>query len=131
MTKQINQDIAAFKDDFFKGLSLRETIYGGIALIVGVAVPILLYLLYDVNVNISMTLCTPFIGIIGCMGFYEKNGMTLPTIIKKWIQLHRQKPLVYCSRPMKIGNEQCLDKTGWLERILIKNEERRQRNGKE
>ena len=24
MTKTINQDVSAFKDDFFKGLSLRE-----------------------------------------------------------------------------------------------------------
>ena len=29
ITKQINQDVAGFKDDFFKGLSLRECIYGG------------------------------------------------------------------------------------------------------
>ena len=32
MTKQINQDVAGFKDDFFKGLSIRECLYGGTAL---------------------------------------------------------------------------------------------------
>lgn len=99
MTKQINQDITAYKDSFFKGLSLRETIYGGTALVSGVAIPMLLYLNYNISVNISMTLCIPLIGLLGYIGFYEKNGMTLPTIVKKWIQLHRRKPLVYQSRP--------------------------------
>lgn len=30
MTKTINPDVAAFKDDFFKGLSFRECVFGGI-----------------------------------------------------------------------------------------------------
>lgn len=127
MKKEINQDIAAFKDDFFKGLSVRETVYGGAALIVGVAVPMLLYLFYDVNVNISMSLCIPLIGFIGYMGFYKKNGMTMPTIIKKSIRMHLQKPLLYRSRPQNNRNEYRKDRAGWLERILIKNEERRQK----
>ncbi len=35
MTKTINADVSAFKDDFFKGLSLRECLYGGGVLAVG------------------------------------------------------------------------------------------------
>ena len=31
MTKTINPDVAAFKDDFFKGLSFRECVFGGSA----------------------------------------------------------------------------------------------------
>ena len=33
MTKTINPDVAAFKDDFFKGLSFRECVFGGSALL--------------------------------------------------------------------------------------------------
>lgn len=116
MTKQINQDISAYKDSFFKGLSLRETMYGGTALVSGVAIPMLLYLKYNISVNISMTLCIPLIGLLGYVGFYEKNGMTLPTILKKWIQLHRQKPLVYRSRPEVEKGD--FKKNAWLNCLL-------------
>ena len=34
MTKQLNPDVAAFKDEFFKGLSFRECLYGGGALFI-------------------------------------------------------------------------------------------------
>ncbi len=116
MTKQINQDITAYKDSFFKGLSLRETMYGGTALMSGVAIPMLLYLNYNISVNISMTLCIPLIGLLGYVGFYEKNGMTLPTILKKWIQLHQRKPLVYRSR-QEVEKENS-KKNGWLNCLL-------------
>lgn len=43
MTKTINPDVAAFKDDFFKGLSFRECIFGGSALLVGVGGILLLH----------------------------------------------------------------------------------------
>ena len=33
MTKTINPDVAAFKEDFFKGLSFRECVFGASALL--------------------------------------------------------------------------------------------------
>ncbi|MCM1244707.1 MAG: PrgI family protein [Roseburia sp.] len=95
MTKQINQDVAAFKDDFFKGLSIRECIYGGAALIAGTTVILSLIFLFDKNINFAITVGIPFIGIIGLCGFYQKNGMTLPMIVKRQISIMRQKPLTY------------------------------------
>ena len=43
MTKTINPDVAAFKDDFFKGLSFRECVFGGSALLTGVGGILLLH----------------------------------------------------------------------------------------
>lgn len=95
ITKQINQDVAAFKDDFYKGLSLRECLYGGTALFVGVGGMLALIFVYKVNINVAVMICMPFIATIGLCGFYEKNGMTLPKIIRAHIRLLRQKPLTY------------------------------------
>ena len=47
MTKTINPDVAAFKDDFFKGLSFRECIFGGSALLVGVGGILLLHFYFN------------------------------------------------------------------------------------
>ena len=98
MTKTINQDVSAFKDDFFKGLSIRECLYGGGALITGAGGILLLHFYFGININAAVTLCMPVIGIIGLCGFYQKNGMTLIEIIRNVIRLMRQKPFTYETR---------------------------------
>lgn len=95
MTKTINPDVAAFKDDFFKGLSFRECIFGGSALLVGVGGILLLHFYFGVGINTAITLCMPVIGIIGLCGFYQKNGMTLVQLVRSSIRLIFQKPYVY------------------------------------
>lgn len=95
MIKQINPDVAAFKDDFFKGLSLRECLFGGGAVVVGVGIILLLHFYFKCNINVAITIAMPVIGIIGLCGFYHKNDMTLVQIIKESIRIGRQKPLTY------------------------------------
>ena len=53
MTKTINPDVAAFKDDFFKGLSFRECVFGGSALFTGVGGILLLHFYFGVGINIG------------------------------------------------------------------------------
>ena len=98
MTKSINPDVAAFKDDFFKGLSIRECLFGGAALVVGVGGILLLHFNFGMNINGAITICMPLIGIIGLCGFYHKNSMTLMEIIKSVIRLIKQKPFTYETR---------------------------------
>ena len=95
MTKTINPDVAAFKDDFFKGLSLRECVFGGIALLAGAGGILLLHFYLGVGINTAITLCMLVIGIIGLCGFYQKNGMTLVQLVRSSIRLIFQKPYVY------------------------------------
>ena len=98
MTKTINPDVAAFKDDFFKGLSFRECIFGGSALLVGVGGILLLHFYFNMGINSAITICMPVIGIIGLCGFYHKNGMTLVQLVRSTIRLMFQKPYVYETR---------------------------------
>ena len=98
MTKTINQDVSAFKDDFFKGLSFRECLYGGGALAAGAGGILLLHFYFGININAAVTLSMPVIGIIGLCGFYQKNGMTLIEIIRNVVRLIQQKPCTYETR---------------------------------
>ena len=95
MTKQINPDVAGFKDDFFKGLSLRECLYGGSAIAVGVGMILVLHFYFKCNINFAITIAMPLIGIIGLCGFYHKNDMTLIQIVREVNRLIKQKPLTY------------------------------------
>ncbi len=97
MTKPINNDVVGYKDDFFKGLSLRETIFGFIALVTGGAGMLTLYFYAHLPLNLAVTLCIPFIAIIGLAGFYHKNGMTLLQIVKNIIRIRKAGPLTYIS----------------------------------
>lgn len=63
----------AFKDDFFKGLSFRECVFGGSALLTGVGGILLLHFYFGVGINTAITLCMPVIGIIGLCGFIIKT----------------------------------------------------------
>ena len=56
MTKTINPDVAAFKDDFFKGLSFRECVFGASALLTGVGGILLLHFYFGVGINTAITL---------------------------------------------------------------------------
>ena len=108
MTKTINQDVSAFKDDFFKGLSLRECLYGGGALAAGAGGILLLHFYFGININAAITLCMPVTGIIGLCGFYQKNGMKLIEIIRNVIRLMKQKPFTYETRNIiNEGTEDC------------------------
>lgn len=98
MTKQLNPDVAAFKDEFFKGLSFRECLYGGGALFTGAGGILLLHFYFGMNINAAITMMMPFIGVIGLCGFYHKNGMTLVQIIKSTVRLIKQKSYTYETR---------------------------------
>lgn len=128
MNKEINQDIGGIKDDFYKGLSLREVIYGVAAFLTGAGGVVTMVFVYHINVNIAITVCIPILAAIGLCGFYSSNGMTLPTIIKKAFRIRRQKPLTWCSRQAEKERDiKAEPETKGIERILIHIEERRQK----
>lgn len=130
MNKEINQDIGGMKDDFFKGLSLRESIYGAFAFIIGAGGVIVMVFGCGMNVNVAITICIPVLAAIGLCGFYSRNGMTLPAILRRKIKIYRQKPLTFCSRQGEKETAVTDIQGKGIERFLIRMEERRSNNAK-
>lgn len=83
MNTPINEDFDKYKDDFFKGLTLRETLWGGAAALVGIFLMLFLILYLKWNSFVATGIMMPFVIVIGLNGFYNKNGMTLHTYIKR------------------------------------------------
>lgn len=97
MTRPINEDVISYKDDFFKGLSLRETGYSVAAVFLGAVVVLFFGFYLGINLNVAVTLAIPLVGVVGAAGFYQKNGMTLQQLVKKYLHILFQKPLVFQS----------------------------------
>ena len=87
MNRSINEDVAGYKNEFWKGLSFRECIFGALAILIGCGVILILTLKFNMILNLAVTLAMPIILVIGLCGFYEKNGMTFFQIIRKRISL--------------------------------------------
>ena len=83
----INKAMDEYKADVYKGLTLREVIFGSIALIVTVVIVLGLYWIYNMPLQLAVYMAIPFSGIIGLCGFYKKNGMYFSEILIRYINI--------------------------------------------
>ncbi len=71
----VNKDLDAYKDDFFKGLTFRQTFFAGLTLISGLTVFSLLYFGLSLNTDLSVLLAMPFSAPFALYGFLRIRGM--------------------------------------------------------
>lgn len=92
----VNKNIDEYKDDFFKGLTLRQTVSAAITLAVGIGVFFLCSAI-GIPQGISLYLAMPLAFVTGASGFLEIYGMTPLRYIRKRLRIMRH-PL-YISVP--------------------------------
>jgi len=105
MQIQINRDFDEYKDDFFKGLTKRETFYALLTVIAGAGAYLICFFVLRLPVMVSVYLCLPFCLPIAAMGFLHFNNMTATEILKRRRRILRSKPLGYISGEMAHGYE--------------------------
>lgn len=122
MKREINEDILGYQNDFFKGLSLRECIFGVVALVAGVGTMLVLIFIFHVWLNIAVTIGVPIIAMIGLCGFYHKNDMTLAQYWKARRRVKKSKPLVYATETLQETerDNSHVENVGMIEKMLIK-----------
>lgn len=100
MQTPINQDIDKYKDDFFKGLTMKETMWGAGGFMVGAVLIGLQYFLLHIPVTIAVFFALPFIAILCINGFFQKNGMSFIQLTLLKIKISKSPTLVYrCDDP--------------------------------
>lgn len=100
MQTPINQDFDRYRDDFFKGLSKRETLWGALAFIVGVALIGVFFFKLHIPVQIAVFLALPIMALLGINGFYQRNGLSFIQIIGLKLKVKNSKVLVLkCDDP--------------------------------
>lgn len=92
----VNKNIDEYKDDFFKGLTLRQTVSAALTLAVGIGVFFLCSAI-GIPQGISLYLAMPLAFLTGASGFLKIYGMTPPQYIRKRLRIMRH-PL-YVSVP--------------------------------
>ena len=73
----VNRNIDNYKDDFFKGLTFKQTMFAGLTLAVGVGVFVLLNMVLHLEATVSIYLAVPFCVPIAALGFLRPHGMSL------------------------------------------------------
>lgn len=94
MMVPVNQNIDEYKDDFFKGLTMRQTMYAIAAVVVsgGLMTFFLLYL--KMNASVAMYITLPIVFPIIAVGFIKIHGMNFRDYMKEKRKV-RQKPVFF------------------------------------
>lgn len=85
MEIQLNKDLQKFQDNFFMGLNVRQTIFGGICLGLGVAA-FVVSTKQGLNAESASWLCAGVVLPFAALGFVNYNGMTFERLVKVWIK---------------------------------------------
>ena len=91
----VNQDIDSYKDDFFKGLTMRQTLFAVAAVVVsgGLLAFFLIYL--KLNASASMYLTLPVAFPIIAVGFIKIHGIPLGEYLKRKKKVEQQSSFFY------------------------------------
>ena len=125
----VNQDIDSYKDDFFKGLTMRQTLFAVAAVVVsgGLLAFFLIYL--KLNASVAMYLTLPVAFPIIAVGFIKIHGIPLDEYLKRKKKVEQQSSFFYQPEMVFWSNQGMLPKEEGEEMSDMKN--RNQNGGKE
>lgn len=95
MMVPVNQNIDEYKDDFFKGLTMRQTMYAIAAVAVsgGLMTFFLLYL--KMNASVAMYITLPIVFPIIAMGFIKVHGLNFREYLERKRKVQSQPVFFY------------------------------------
>jgi len=73
----VNKNIDNYKDDFFKGLTMKQTLFAAMTLAVGVGVFCLMNMFFHLDATLSIYLSVPFCVPVAALGFLRPHGMSM------------------------------------------------------
>ena len=79
----VNQNIDEYKDDFYKGLTLRQSVISLITVAVGAGVYLALTVLLKLPQSLALYLTLPVVFPIAAYGFLKIHGMNIAEYIRK------------------------------------------------
>ena len=115
----IDENYDEMKEEFFKGLTFRQTVYAGVTICFGAAVYALFTLFFHLPSMVTLYL-TIFLALpVGANGFVTIHGMTILEICKRYMAVRQHTGYIYIS-------EESPDMV-WVEK---EGQSRRKKNGK-
>ena len=79
----VNQNIDEYKDDFYKGLTLRQSVISLVTVAVGVLVYLALTGLFHLPQTLALYMTLPVVFPIAAYGFLKIHGMNIAEYLRK------------------------------------------------
>ncbi len=79
----VNKNIDEYKDDFWKGLTLKQTAFSVMTVVVGAASFLFFYGILELPQSASLYLALPFAFPFAAAGFLRVNGMSPAEYLRK------------------------------------------------
>lgn len=95
MIIKINENVEEYKETVAMGLTGRQAVFSGVALLAGAGV--ILCLFQKIGIMASCYVATLVIIPIALMGFYQMNGMNFFQFFSRFLKSFKMKPLLYRS----------------------------------
>ena len=95
MKVQVNQNIDSYKDDFFKGLTFRQTAVSVIGVSVGAGIFLVLTRVAHLNQTVAVYILFPVVFPIIASGFLKVHGMDLKSFFLQRMKMQKMKALYY------------------------------------
>jgi hypothetical protein len=103
MKVQVNQNIDSYKDDFFKGLTFRQTAVSVIGVAVGAGIFLVLTRIAHLNQTIAVYILFPVVFPIIASGFLKVHGMDLKMYFLQRMRMQKMKALYYAPEILSTG----------------------------
>lgn len=101
----VNKDLDSYKDDFFKGLTLKQTALSVISIAAGTGMFLLGTYVLKLSFAVSFYLALPVVLPIAATGFLRVHGMTPFTYLKRRRDVIRQDAYFFIPDFSPLGDE--------------------------
>lgn len=98
----MNENIDEYKDDFYKGLTLRQTVISIVTVAVGVAVFLFFFLILRLPQEVCLYLTLPVIFPIAAYGFLKIKGMNTAEYIAGKRKLRKKHVYYFCPEMLSL-----------------------------
>ncbi len=112
MVLYVNKNIDQYKDDFFKGLTFRQTMISAGAVICGACMFLLLYMGVGLPQSVSLYLTLPVVFPIAAAGFLRIHGMSLIEYMRRRRKV-RENP-IYLYHPVMLQLAEEMEDDGYF-----------------
>ena len=102
----VNQNIDEYKDDFYKGLTLRQSVISLVTVAVGVLVYLALTGLFHLPQTLALYMTLPVVFPIAAYGFLKIHGMNIAEYLRKSSAVKERSSYSFIPQMLLYGTEE-------------------------
>ena len=102
----VNQNIDEYKDDFYKGLTLRQSVISLVTVAVGVLVYLALTGLFQLPQTLALYMTLPVVFPIAAYGFLKIHGMNIAEYLRKSSAVKERSSFSFTPQMLLYGTEE-------------------------